>query len=413
MPKLNHNSLFFLGFLYYLLLPLVVGRWGLLPAMPGMLMWHEHYQRLGDDALTFYLATIAGMFLAFYAGSFTTSMVPRLRLHSGPRPRSFRRNHLLLIGLAAVLSMIISVYLSRNFGLVLTGYRLGYDQQFLGMLATLLMFSLFMAIYLRLIRQHSFVVRSFTAIAVISTLLMLSMGARMYAVVALIAFVIFKTTTARPAERKVIRLALLVIAAAVLALGIGLWRVGLALRPELVLYIFIAEPAFTWFSTSTFLANNLQIIEALHVPSNFAASFINFVPSILLESKSELIVPVSDLFPYESPLGADSIFVSAVGNFGWLGTMLYMFGVGLGFSVARMLARDIPFFQAYYIMIAALLPFQFFRDNFAILNKQIFWNLLILPGFVVLASRVVFRARRRYRKGPDYIATNTSPAPVS
>jgi len=39
--------------------------------------------------------------------------------------------------------------------------------------------------------------------------------------------------------------------------------------------------------------------------------------------------------------------------------------------------------MAYYIGVVSILPFQFFRDNFAIINKQIFWNMLIVP-FVIL-----------------------------
>jgi hypothetical protein len=393
MPKITHNHLFLFGFVYYLMLPLAVGHWELLAEMPGMPVWHGHFQNLSATALAFYSATIAGMFVAFYAGSFSTLAVPKLRFHSQPPFRHLRRNGLLLAGIAIVLLALISFFLARNIDLVLTGYRRGYDQRLLGMLATLLMFSVFMAIYLTQLRRRPFVARAFTGISIGCALLMLSMGARMYALVALIAFLIYKTGANRRTGGRFFRLALLGSTAALLALVIGLWRVGLAIEPDLAIYVLIAEPAFTWFSASTFMANNLQSLEALHVPTNFAVSFVNFVPSIVLENKSQLIVQVADYFPYESPFGADSIFVSAVGNFGWLGAQLYMFVVGFSYSAVRLLGKDLPFFRTYYILIAALLPFQFFRDNFSILNKQIFWNLLLLPGLVVVLSRLVAHAR--------------------
>lgn len=393
MPRINHNHLFLMGFAYYLVLPVAVGRWEMLAEMPGMAIWHGNFQRLGADAFAFYWPTVAGMFVAFYAGSMSAALVPKTRLHSASGFRLMRRNKVLMWGVASLLVVTITFILVRNIELVLTGYRRGYDQRLLGMLATVLMFSLFMAIYLKLLKRHPLVARTFVGITFGCAVLMLSLGARMYALIALIAFLLYVTRSPSRAGPKLLTLFLLGSAVVFLALAIGLWRVGLEIRPELILYIFIAEPTFTWLSTSSFLANNLQSLDALHVPANFASSFVNFIPSMLLENKSELIVRVADSFPYESPFGADSIFVSSVGNFGWFGAILYMYGVGLGYSVARLLANDLPFFRAYYIIIAALLPFQFFRDNFAILNKQLFWNLLLLPGLVVLVSRLVVHPR--------------------
>jgi hypothetical protein len=178
---------------------------------------------------------------------------------------------------------------------------------------------------------------------------------------------------------------------------IGSWRVGADTSFRFLAYIFVAEPIFTWWSTATYLANNeLQFVD---IPINYFQSFVNFIPTFILPEKSNLIINTRDLYNYSAPLGADSIFVSISANFGVAGGAFFLGILGFYYSVVARISKINKFAFVYYILISSILPFQFFRDNFAIVNKQIFWNFLLIPALLVMIiiffEKLIFAAVKK------------------
>ncbi|MBI3883103.1 MAG: hypothetical protein HY305_02520 [Sphingobacteriales bacterium] len=98
---------------------------------------------------------------------------------------------------------------------------------------------------------------------------------------------------------------------------------------------------------------------------------------------------------YLSPLGADSIWSTYVINFGAIGACIFMFITGFLLNFLRSLSESSRFWAAYYILICSTLPFQFFRDGFYIINKQLFFNFLLFPIFILFVLRLIRYANRK------------------
>jgi hypothetical protein len=119
----------------------------------------------------------------------------------------------------------------------------------------------------------------------------------------------------------------------------------------------------------------------------------HLTPTFLFEEKSSLIISIKDFYNYVSPLGADSIFVSVQGNFGWLGGLLFFYFIGLFLSIIEYLSKKNKFLLSYYIGISTLIPFQLFRDNFGIINKQFIWNMLLIPVIIITLNKIAYEMK--------------------
>jgi hypothetical protein len=154
---------------------------------------------------------------------------------------------------------------------------------------------------------------------------------------------------------------------------------------------------FTWWSAATYLANNNLLL--IEFPINYLQSFANFIPTFVYPEKSNLITSARDLYNYSSPKGADSIFVSVSANFGVVGGAVFFGFLGFYYSTVARFSKSNRFALVYYVLIVSLLPFQFFRDNFSIVNKQLFWNFLLIPAFLLIIisvfEKILFRALRK------------------
>jgi large-conductance mechanosensitive channel len=167
----------------------------------------------------------------------------------------------------------------------------------------------------------------------------------------------------------------------------GIWRMGASVNMQRAFYSFFAEPTFTWFSTSAYLIFNDPPL--LNIPLNFLTSFFNLVPNTFFSLKPFIVSIYSMVKGYESPLGADSMWGNLVINFGIIGSVLFVFVTGFVLNLLRHLSESSRFAAVYYIMVCGMLPFQFFRDGFYILNKQLFFNFLLLPLIILLVLKTV------------------------
>lgn len=369
-----HNLLFLFGFTYYLIVPLIVGFFGLMVDMPAMDRWHSEFQNAKDN-LDIYIFIIISYFISFYLGSNFIKILPIKRINFNMTTK-FPVKNLNIIGYLFFF-IVLSFAVSYK-DILFTGYQT-YEGSILGALATINNVSLILYFYI-LFNTSTSSKNIFLWIIVFSSVLLIGLGSRMYVLIPITALFIYKLFYSEKKWKfsKVIFYGTLIL---VFILLIGAWRIGSNISVDFLIYLFFAEPTFTWWSSATFLGNNE--LSMLELPANYFSSFLNFLPSFIFENKGNMIVSLKDVHYYEAPLGADSIFVSIQGNFGWYFGTLFMFCLGLFYSLIEFASRKNNFLMAYYIGIVCILPFQFFRDNFGIINKQIFWNMLIVP-FVIL-----------------------------
>lgn len=375
-----HIFLFILGTFYYLIVPPLVGLSASFADMPGMKGWLVDFN-YSKNNLPVYFIIVISYLLSFIFGSFAAKKI-KIKNTINATNKNKNKGSFLICFFGFVFLLIISYLAIKNMATLFGGYQT-YDAGLLGAFATISSVSLFFAIYSRTrITKIVFITN-----ILVCCIFMIGLGSRMYAVIPIVAVFVYKIYYSKNefSKKKVLFFSFFLI---IFFLMVGAWRVGRESSFEFLAYIFFAEPTFTWWSASSFMGNNQ--LNAVGYPLNFLQSFFNFLPSFLFENKGELILDMRNVYNYESPLGADSIFVSIIVNFGVIGGVFFIAIVGFYYSLMDRLSWGSRFFFAYYISIVAILPFQFFRDNFSIVNKQVFWNMLIIPAAIIFISLIIF-----------------------
>lgn len=388
---LDHRLMFLFGYIFYLGTPVLVGYTKAFSGFPGVDLYLELFERVPASQLETYFAITVSWLPAFFAGD----LIVRLFAPVRSLPKRFRQDELSmslwLISIILLVVFLVFTYLSRQS--ILGGYA-SYDIAARGKLSTLLMVLTFFLMFDRVTDQpHSILLPLLTGA---TALLLLSMGGRMYVFHLFVVVLVYKTSLAKRRwglGRLVFFLLLGFVAGGVL----GAWRMGI--RPDTLmgLYSFLAEPAFTWFSVMTFLANN-EIV-AFHWPGNFLSSFLNLVPNTIFPVKPYLVSLESMANGYQNPLGADSLWTNLVINFGYLGSVIFMFCTGGLFALLKQLAGYRRFWAVYYLMVCGMIPFQFFRDGFYLLHKQMLFNFLLFPAAVLLMIRVLIGLQHAWQQG--------------
>lgn len=397
-----HNLYFMLGTVYYLVCPVLIGYYEFFIDMPGVKFWWEEFNS-SRNSVAYYFIVVFLYFVFFYIGSSFFYLLPKLKGVKVNVRQTTKVPKLVYIGLlmyAFIILIIVFTFIVRYRAYLFTGYTT-YDIELLGQLGTLNMLSSFFLVFIIIHNEKKYKIVPYILVVYVltvalSTLILLGLGSRMYVIIPITMYITYKLFFSDN-KIKVYSILVLIAFSLLASVFIAAWRIQFELSPESIIYFFFVEPLFTWWSTATFLKyNNIILIE---FPDNFLTSFLNFLPSFLFKEKADLIYPLREKYFYEAPLGADSIFVNIQGNFGVLLGIVYTFFLGFYFSYVYNISKRSFFFKAYYISIASIIPFQLFRDNFAIINKQLFWNTLILPGLMIgVLFLVNYLALRGLRK---------------
>ncbi len=371
-----HNFLIIMGFIFYLMIPLGIGLLGAFKDFPGMLNWHNDFSNASRN-IDLYFISIFFLLFSYLLGSKLGSY---MLLHRQRKVKILfldnQDNKALFMISTFILVLSVYLFLS-NLDNSFTGYE-SYNTDLLGSFATISMFSLFFAIYSSAKYSKIF----FIATLVISNIFLVSMGTRMYVTIPFISYLLFivyySSTKVSKSE-----ISLIIIIAILSLVLVATWRINGDYDIKFMLYIFFAEPTFTWWSVSTYLSND--IFSIFNNPRNFIESFLNFIPTFIFPEKSSYISDPREILNYSAPLGADSLYVSIFGNFGFIGGLFYIFLFGFYNSRIYFYSLKNKFFQSYYICICSILPFQLFRDNFSIINKQLYWNTLFIPMIILVS----------------------------
>lgn len=375
--RIDHRHLFLFGFLFYLVTPLWVGMTDVFQELPGVALFRELFRKIPDTQLRIYLIVTACWLPCFFIGHYACSFLVPVKHEKRAElfPATATTYGVTYLAFVFMIVMLLFIYLSRAslFG----GYG-SYDVGVRGKMSTLLVVLNFFLLYQWVSRQS--VSTILIASVVVTALLLLSMGGRMYVFQTLVVVLIYKTSFS--AKRWTVRqLVIFGFVGFLLAVIFGLMRMGVSLDAEKAAYSIFAEPAFTWFSTTSYLASNE--VPLFNFPSNYLTSFLNLVPNTFISLKPYIVSTASMVENYQNPLGADSIWSTLVINFGSAGSCLFIFMTGFICHLFRDLSLKSRFGAVFYIMICSILPFQFFRDGFYILHKQIFFNFLLLPAALI------------------------------
>ena len=378
---IDHRILFLFGYLFYLVVPVAAGMLKGFEQYPGMDIYHAFFSLIPQDRLSQYLLIILLWPLAFYAGHLTFSLIRPYKKTLHRFPADYVSRSTTWVAYALFLILILFMWLARG---SLAGNYQSYDSAARGKLSTLLMVYDFFLLYQWVTKQK--VDPILIAGLVLNALFLLYLGGRLYVFQTFTIVLIFMTSFAE--RRWKVRHILLLGAVGFVAGSLtGVWRMGYAYTIDKAAYTFFAEPVFTWFSTGTFLISN--DIPMFGFPTNFLTSFFNLVPNTVVKLQGFVVTPQNMGYRYLSLLGADSIWTTSVVNFGAIGSLFFIYITGFLLHFFRAKSESNRFWAVYYILLCGLLPFQFFRDSFAILNKQIFFNFLFLPALVLFVLRLI------------------------
>ncbi len=393
----DHRHLFVFGFVFYLCTPYLAGTLVAFSDLPGMEMYHSFFRQIPAHQLTKYYWITLSWLVAFFLGHSLFVLIHPKKKSLALFPSSFSSQAISWLAPLLILVLMLFTWISKDS--LLGNYEI-YDSAARGKMSSLLVVFNFFLMYQLLSRQRTSLLLAGGTL--MTALLLLLMGGRMYVIQTFVIYLVFKTSFSEK-RWKFKQMLPFIIVALLTGTWVGISRMGTAFSPLNAAYSFFAEPVFTWFSTATFLINNE--IPVINIPLNFVTSFFNLVPNSIF-SLQPYIVTVQDMgYSYVNPLGADSIWTTVVINFGAAGSFFFIFITGFMLRFLQSRSEKSRFAAVYYILVCGMLPFQLFRDGFYIINKQLFFNFLLLPAGILYACNILGYLQARWPTG-RFISSN-------
>lgn len=364
--KLSHVNMFLIGWVYYLGLPMAAGYFNLFALVDQAAPFADQFNLRTDRwyALAAYVLLLPACYIA---GNWVARQFKSRPFRTGVRPR-FSSKLLLPI---YVLLLLTFAFQARE--LLFGGYVGGVDLSLMGPIATLEMVLLYQYIACKeaALRRHSL---AFGLLLLVSSLALLSMGGRIYVASTFAAVIFHRWKWVARTRKDRLRMVKWIVVAPLVFAAIGMLRLGSFNLAGLGFFLF-AEPLFTDISGISFVLGDNWHWFAF--PGEFISSFVNIIPSSIWPDKVDHIVQLTDLYPeYQSPFGAQSIIVATIGNFGFIGGLMFVGAVGAFLGRAALKATT-PHSRALYCLLVSILPFIFFRDPYQIQVK------LVITGFVL------------------------------
>jgi hypothetical protein len=385
--RIDHVTLFSLGFIFYWVTPIAAGLVLDTEVMPAT--WTGLFD---SRLLSPYLAAVVAIYAAFIAGDqlggwvFRNSTAPDQsvndRILRNEHPDQGRRlppQILALFSGGAFLVLLAEIAVHR--AQLFAPYSTDMDGEIARGNVTAWVVLLGSIVFLRISSAPRFDRLMFTRLILpfaAGALFLVADGSRLYVASFVLMFAVFRSLYVRPFSKKQVVLAGL-FAAAVFG-AVGALRGGSAIT-DAGLNVLL-ETVFTSMSLVYFL--RYQHMAWLALPKYLLSDFSNLIPSFVFPGKASFIQA-----PYFfSPVGALHSFVSFNFNFGVLGTATFMFLLPVGLRWIK--ARDgSPLFRTMYVMLSGWLAFTFFRDGFSVsIVKAMFEHSILLPAAIVALVRL-------------------------
>ena len=217
---------------------------------------------------------------------------------------------------------------------------------------------------------------------VVGCVLLLLLGSRLYVASFLLMFAIYRSNFRQRFKLKTVLLGTTMFM--ILVGLVGVWRADGRLQDAFVNVV--QEPVMTSISLMHYLRH--QGIAWTNSPVYLASDFTNLAPALILPGKASLVKRP----PVYNPLGGLHSFVSFNLNFGVLGTAVFWFFLPIAFRYLKSRSSS-TLLATMYIMCSAWLAFTFFRDPFKIsLVKAILQDSILIPIGVVALGRLLSSA---------------------
>lgn len=381
--RLRHGIVMAFGFAFYCTLPFAVYGLDLFEGGPGYALWGREFETAYKNSASVFLLFLVWV-VSFVCGGF----MPALKVGSGlDRPVSPAVLKLSFILL--VLLWIWFIFQAR--GELFSGYGDEYRPDLMGPLATVNLLVTMLVLNMRQYAVVGWAWKAYLMLLVVNCVVLLSMGGRMYVMVSLVCLLLQHVNdhAREPAAR--LKVMILVFAGIFVLATVGVWRLAVDFDWRLVWITALAEPILTSISMGSYMdCGELDLVRA---PLNFLGSIVNFVPSVFLPEKGDMLLSLDPAGRcLDSPFGATHIFSALLGNFGILGSIIFLFFFSWFLKTLLKMSNRGWWF---YYYVCGLLPFMFYRDGFLIFNKVLFGTGLLLAVVLVAASRVRWSSLRR------------------
>ena len=382
---IDHKVLFLLGYVFYLWVPYWLGAGDAFHDYPGVELFQKYFQQIAAAKIHGYTLITLSWLPAFFLGHFVFKIITPYKRSLQLYPATAATYSASYIGIMLCGVLLLFVYMSR--GAILGSFD-NYDVGPRGKLTTLMMIFNFFLLYQLVSRQKASVYLA--AGTILTSLILLLSGGRLTPLQSFLVYLIYKTSFAEK-RWKLSHIAIFALIGFFTGALVGMWRVRAGFSLEHAGFSLLAEPLFSWFSTCSFLASNE--IPVLNIPTNFITSFVNLIPNTII-NVHQFVVPTTGMgYTYVNPFGADSIWTSLVINFGSIGSFFFIFLTGFMLNMLRHLSENSRFWAVYYMLVCAMLPFEFFRTGFFILNKELFFNFLFLPVVIGGVMKIMLNAQ--------------------
>lgn len=375
--RISHLTLFIIGWIYYIIIPILISDGIFSIDVSEIYSWYYYintnsiwYLYNHIFAILMPVAYVLGMIISNYISPINFSEVKYSILLR------------LIIPLYYIL-LIILVVKGRDY--ILSGYSLGVDLSVAGPLSTL---ELFIVFHYMIFSSYF---NNFEKIACIfllfiCSLLLLSMGGRLYVITTLVSLLFFKINFNNYFSK--LKALLIIALSSLIFLFVGMWRVD-SFEADKIIFMFLAEPIYISISSFSLIQSGNWTL--FNTGVDFLSSFLNIIPSFLMPDKQSLLVSILDANDsIQSPYGGIGIIASSIANFGYVGGLAFMGFVGAFLQSLRRSAVQSNANTAYYCYLVGLVPFIFFRDPYQIQIKLVIDGLLIVLIYWFLNMHIRF-----------------------
>lgn len=394
--EINHIMLFFIGFLFYWMIPIVIGVNKIFYEKKAMQLWFEIFDRISPIYIIFYLLNTLLFGILFYLGGVYFKKRRRnfeAQNFSNEKKSKFLDFDIKYLNIFYFIDLIAILYYIYQFRFA---FFKGYETEitltltkgtFVAVSLVMLMLSVIVIVKKKEENSNINFIRAimnkYTITYFIVAILILSLGGRMYILSSVIMYFVIYTKYFK--RIKLITVILVGISGVIAAGSIGVMRqgsVGFDIS-DIILNVLL-EPLYTGFSIIAFLYQKINAL--LQIPIYFLSDFINLVPSAILPNKLDYILQPTFIY---NPQGALSSYVSFMMNFGIIGTGMVMFGLNYLLSYMKNNKNSL-LIKTFYIAICGWLPFTFFRDElFVSVIKNMLEFSIMIPFIMVLTAHIL------------------------
>ena len=354
-----HESCFFLGWVYYHLIPYVFVRVGYFESFTPANGLNSHY-----------LAYTSIVLVSFFTGTLFARRV-KLTFNKSVYYQKKKNNKLIIFLISITLILLPILIWNVN-----VGYG-EHSNPYLGLVSTLVLIFSFLIVLQIDIYNRLRVNWLFLLFCILLFYLLIS-GARLFAItgILMIAVGLIKKGILKP------KIFIILGITSVLSLVIlGQWRLGIPISYELFSFYLFAETLLLSHSSASYF--HVQDIKLINSNQDIFTSMLNLIPSFVFQNKADFYVTLSTQGLVESSFGGMNLLVSIAANFGMIGSFLAIFCFGVIIERASNIKNITRGSLPIYAFLCAFSVFLLNREAFVTQHKVVMVMVLI---FVITSS---------------------------